>query len=141
MADIKTITLPNGSIYDLRDANAVPSTRTVNGKALSSDIELGYHIEYKEDTAVGKAKIGTAKTGTPNYTPSGDIEFDTNRVNTIVSINTNVSLSYFYSSTNYTLTLYNPNLSFQTTTSSIDVVTDIRFKGNGVTFEIKEDDE
>ena len=40
MADIKTITLPDGSTYNVKDANAVPSTRKINEKALSSDITL-----------------------------------------------------------------------------------------------------
>lgn len=59
MAEISKITLPNGDSYDLKDSavpswakaeskptytasevDAVPTTRTVNGKALSSDITL-----------------------------------------------------------------------------------------------------
>lgn len=48
MADISKITLPNGQNYNIKDStarnaanSAVPNTRTVNGKALSSDISLG----------------------------------------------------------------------------------------------------
>lgn len=48
MADISKVTLPNGKEYDLKDTtarnaanSAVPNTRTVNGKALSSNISLG----------------------------------------------------------------------------------------------------
>lgn len=48
MSEISKITLPNGKEYDLKDTtarnaanSAVPNTRTVNGKALSSDISLG----------------------------------------------------------------------------------------------------
>lgn len=48
MADISVIKLPNGNSYNLKDTtarsvanSAVPNTRTVNGKALSSDISLG----------------------------------------------------------------------------------------------------
>ena len=48
MADISAIKLPNGTSYNLKDTtarnaanSAVPNTRTVNGKALSSDISLG----------------------------------------------------------------------------------------------------
>lgn len=48
MADISAIKLPNGTTYNLKDTtarnaanSAVPNTRTVNGKALSSDISLG----------------------------------------------------------------------------------------------------
>ena len=48
MADISVIKLPNGNSYNLKDTtarstanSAVPNTRTVNGKALSSNISLG----------------------------------------------------------------------------------------------------
>ena len=48
MLEISKITLPNGKEYDLKDTtarnaanSAVPNTRTVNGKALSSNISLG----------------------------------------------------------------------------------------------------
>ena len=48
MADISKITLPNGQNYNIKDStarnaanSAVPNTRTVNGKALSSNISLG----------------------------------------------------------------------------------------------------
>lgn len=48
MADISAIKLPNGTTYNLKDTtarnaanSAVPNTRTVNGKALSSNISLG----------------------------------------------------------------------------------------------------
>ncbi len=48
MADISAMKLPNGTTYNLKDTtarnaanSAVPNTRTVNGKALSSDISLG----------------------------------------------------------------------------------------------------
>lgn len=48
MSEISKITLPNGEEYDLKDTtarnaanSAVPNTRTVNGKALSSNISLG----------------------------------------------------------------------------------------------------
>lgn len=48
MADISAIKLPNGTAYNLKDTtarsvanSAVPNSRTINGKALSSNISLG----------------------------------------------------------------------------------------------------
>lgn len=40
MADISKITLPNGSEYNIKDANAVPKTRTINGYDLTQNRNL-----------------------------------------------------------------------------------------------------
>lgn len=40
MADISKITLPDGSEYNIKDSNAVPKTRTINGKDLSQNRTL-----------------------------------------------------------------------------------------------------
>lgn len=42
MANISQIKLPNNTTYNIKDNQAVPNTRTVNGKALSSNISLDY---------------------------------------------------------------------------------------------------
>lgn len=40
MADISKVTLLDNQTYNLKDANAVPKTRTINNKSLTNDIAL-----------------------------------------------------------------------------------------------------
>ena len=73
MADISVIKLPNGNSYNLKDTtarstanSAVPNTRTVNGKALSSDISLGAgdvgaYTKKETDTKINAAVASTYK--------------------------------------------------------------------------------
>lgn len=73
MADISAIKLPNGTTYNLKDTtarnaanSAVPNTRTVNGKALSSNISLGAgdvgaHTKSETDTKINAAVASTYK--------------------------------------------------------------------------------
>lgn len=61
MADIKTITLPDGNTYNIRDENAVPTSRTINGKALSSNISLTASDvgALSDDTVITDEKLKT----------------------------------------------------------------------------------
>lgn len=73
MADISAIKLPNGTTYNLKDItarnaanSAVPNTRTVNGKALSSNISLsagdvGAYTKKETDTKINAAVASTYK--------------------------------------------------------------------------------
>lgn len=73
MADISVIKLPNGNSYNLKDTtarstanSAVPNTRTVNGKALSSNISLGAgdvgaYTKSETDTKINAAVASTYK--------------------------------------------------------------------------------
>ena len=73
MADISVIKLPNGTTYNLKDTtarnaanSAVPNTRTVNGKALSSNISLGAgdvgaYTKSETDTKINAAVASTYK--------------------------------------------------------------------------------
>jgi len=73
MADISAIKLPNGTTYNLKDTtarnaanSAVPNTRTVNGKALSSNISLGAgdvgaYTKKETDTKINAAIASTYK--------------------------------------------------------------------------------
>ena len=73
MADISTIKLPDGTTYNLKDTtarsmanSAVPNTRTVNGKALSSDISLGAgnvgaYTKSETDTKINAAVASAYK--------------------------------------------------------------------------------
>lgn len=73
MADIGAIKLPNGTTYNLKDTtarnaanSAVPNTRTVNGKALSSNISLGAgdvgaYTKSETDTKINAAVASTYK--------------------------------------------------------------------------------
>lgn len=73
MADISAIKLPNGTTYNLKDTtarnaanSAVPNTRTVNGKALSSNISLGAgdvgaYTKSETDTKINAAVASTYK--------------------------------------------------------------------------------
>lgn len=108
-------------------------------------LEFGYHpieVEFPEyeittatPNAVGTAVVGEAETDIPNYTPSGDINYDTNTIN--IETPNNISLSYIYS--NYKLYFYNPN----TTKNkyNISIPTNITFDGNGVQFAIQQKEE
>lgn len=74
MADISKVTLPNGKEYDLKDTtarnaanSAVPNTRTVNGKALSSNISLGAgdvgaYTKKETDTKINAAIASAGST-------------------------------------------------------------------------------
>ena len=73
MADISAIKLPNGTTYNLKDTtarnaanSAVPNTRTVNGKALSSNISLGAgdvgaYTKSETDTKISAAVASAYK--------------------------------------------------------------------------------
>ena len=73
MADISVIKLPNGNSYNLKDTtarsvanSAVPNTRTVNGKALSSNISLGAgdvgaYTKKETDTKINAAVASAYK--------------------------------------------------------------------------------
>lgn len=73
MADISAIKLPNGTTYNLKDTtarnaanSAVPNTRTVNGKALSSNISLGAgdvgaYTKSETDTKINAAVASAYK--------------------------------------------------------------------------------
>lgn len=73
MADISAIKLPNGTTYNLKDTtarnaanSAVPNTRTVNGKALFSNISLGAgdvgaYTKSETDTKINAAIASTYK--------------------------------------------------------------------------------
>ena len=61
MADVSAIMLPNGDTYNLKDAaERIITTETPN--------------------SVGSAVVGEARTGIPNYTPSGDIILQTQNI-------------------------------------------------------------
>ena len=145
MSDIKTITLPNGSTYDLRDSHCViatsasaglvqPDNTTIiinNNGEISTDLS-NLTITYEEITSVGLAKTGTAKTGTPNYTPSGQIDYTTG------SIDVSVTSTLNYSFSNYVLEITGVSAS-----ASVNgqVVTGINgFVGNGVHFIIEQEE-
>lgn len=85
-----------------------------------------YHISYEESNAVGSAVTGVATTGTPNYVPSGDIDY--------VAEDANVVASLVYGYDDYVL-------SFDMSTNfNHKIITQINgFKGSGVTFKIEED--
>ena len=82
MADISKVTLLNGDTYNLKDANAVPKTRTINGQTLSDDISL---------TAAGVGALpisGGTLTGalTLNADPTSNMQASTKQyVDTAVS--------------------------------------------------------
>ena len=73
MADISVIKLPDGTTYNLKDTtarsmanSAVPNTRTVNGKTLSSDISLGAgdvsaYTKSETDTKINAAVASAYK--------------------------------------------------------------------------------
>lgn len=91
-----------------------------------------YILTYDENVTVGIAEVGTAITGTPNYTPSGDIRYTTDTV----AEATSGELTYTYD--NYVLTI--TGMTF--TTTSKTVVTSVDgFEGNGVTFVIEKVEE
>ena len=82
-----------------------------------------YQIGYG-DNSVGSALVGTAITEEPNYTPSGDINVETEDVTVA---DTSINYSYY----NQTLQIYGVNA------KTISVPKKITFNGNGVTFKIE----
>ena len=91
-----------------------------------------YVLTYDEDSSVGIAVVGTAKTGTPNYIPSGQIDYTTGTV----SVSVAPTLNYSYS--NYILSITGVSASAST---NRQVVTGINgFIGNGVHFIIEQEE-
>lgn len=97
-----------------------------------------YTLTYDQNSSVGSAQVGTAVTGTANYTPSGDIKVVGTKKYTI---NVPASVSRSFSGSGYdngiwlslSVTLYNM--------SSVDILVpkDITFAGSGVNFIIERD--
>ena len=88
-----------------------------------------YHIALDPNTTTGTATTGTATTTDANYTPSGDILYETGEIEVTATLN--------YSYSTYVLSISGINA----TTSGSEVVTAINgFKGSGVNLIIEEDD-
>lgn len=84
-----------------------------------------YIIAYEESNAIGTAIVGTAKTGEPNYIPSGDIAY------TDEEVLCSGELDFNYNSNNATLSIYG----LKNIATNKPVVTSIdQFIGSGVTF-------
>ena len=93
-----------------------------------------YILDYDDLSSAGKARAGSAKARTPNYIPSGIVEHTTEDLDCVTSAN----LFLDYTSNLKLLRIYGIHLS----TSTKNVVTSVgEFKGNGVRFVIKEDEE
>lgn len=81
-----------------------------------------YILTYEESNAVGSAIVGTAKTGEPNYIPSGDIAYTTETVEMFGAID--------YSVNNNVLTINGiSGMTRKPVVTSVD-----EFIGSGVTF-------
>lgn len=88
-----------------------------------------YTLSYNENKTVGRAKVGTAKTGTPNYTPSGDIVVTTKTVDILTG-----ATLYGYEGAGYLL-----NIGVELTTTPTEIIDEVTFNGNGVHFTIERD--
>ncbi len=107
--------------YTAHDRSGAVITGTATG---GGPIEIG----YDELSSVGYAQVGTAVTGTPNYTPSGSVSYTTDTVGEA----TGGTLNYSYS--NYALII--SGVTVNSTPKS--VVTSVGgLNGNGVTFTAK----
>ena len=92
-----------------------------------------YVISYNENSAVGRAKVGSAKTGVPNYTPSGDVLQTMEELE--FAMGGSVTLDLRSSgNTLYISQFFSPNIVTKTVATSAPV-----FSGNGVHFVIEED--
>lgn len=87
-----------------------------------------YELTYDESVSVGYAKVGEAVTGTPNYTPGGEIAL-TKEAEEVIG---NVQLAYHL----FNSKLYIDGLTI--TNKQIQVPNGAMFTGTGVKFEIKE---
>ena len=117
----------NGTEYNIKDATA--------REALDNLEFPEYEITTATPNAVGTAIVGEAETDIPNYTPSGDINYDTDTIN--IETPNNINLSYNYS--NYKLYFYDPNTTKNN--YNISIPTNITFDGNGVQFAIQQKEE
>lgn len=95
----------------------------ITGTAVTGD----YILTYDENTTVGRAKVGTAKTGTPNYTPSGDVVVTTETLTVVTGARLTDDITG-----GYVLTL-----GVELTTKSKDFINSVAFNGNGVHFTIE----
>ena len=132
------IDLTDSTLSDPSDLMSGVTAYDRTGTLLTGTGQSGgdYILTYDDTSSVGRAKVGSAKTGTPNYTPSGDIHQTFETVQFVTSIPSAVSLSavvnngilYFYGIN------LNPVVAVKTVATSAPV-----FEGNGVHFVIKED--
>lgn len=115
------------------DYNDLENKPSLNGVTLQGDKSIT--IGYDESVSVGSAEVGTAVTGTPNYTPSGTVTGSVTTSQETFMSNGTVTLTGTYS--NYKLTL---GATFTPTTSTKSLVTGIgnlTFNGNGVKFAVE----
>ena len=113
---------------------------TLTGNKTTEDlgINLNYKLTYDELSSVGYAEIGEAKTGEPNYTPTGTVTGSvTTGAESFVN-GGNATLIYYHG--NYKL--YISGINFTPTTTTKNIVTGIgnlNFTGNGVKFAVEQE--
>ena len=141
-SDVPSVTLPKtgggtASFTDVTDTTATASDvaqgtyfYTAAGVRTAGTASSGGTIAVDSESQVGMAETGTALTGEPNYTPSGDIRLATQQA-TIIDT---VSLSTSYS--NYVLTIYG----ILTTSHAISVPTGATFDGSPVRLVIESEE-
>ena len=136
----KVETADGSTIIDITDTTAVADDVAAGkyfysasgARTLGTASEPDYILTYDENSSVGTAQVGTATTGTPNYTPSGDILCTKETINSVTSADFDLG----YSATFKTLTFYGITL----TSNAVDVVTGTTFSGNGVKFTIEKEE-
>lgn len=114
-----------GKTFHLASGVQSVGTRTGGGN---------YYITTESPNSVGTAVVGDAETGTPNYTPSGDIVLESESVE-VVADNT-AELTWNYA--NYKLSL---SVALTPIMATIPVPTRATFIGSGVNLLVKEETE
>lgn len=97
-----------------------------------------YTLTYDQNSSAGSAQVGTAVTGTPNYTPRGEINVTKRRYNVVNDFSGLRTVPDMHSYNNGMWLRY--DVVWNANTVSLDVIDDVTFNGAGVNFVIERDD-
>lgn len=96
-----------------------------------------YTLTYDQNSSVGSAQVGTAVTGTANYTPSGDISIINKKQTINIPTDINQYIGNVAYDNGYWMTY---NITYRVELIRILVPKNISFTGSGVNFIIERDD-
>ena len=141
---------PNGYVNASGAASAAP-VQSVNGETGDVTLDIpevpdwaketnppSYTLTYDQNSSVGSAQVGTAVTGTANYTPSGDISVTKRHYNVVNDISGLRNVSDRWSYNNGMWLRF--GIVWLANTVGLDVIDDVTFNGTEVNFTIERDD-
>ena len=97
-----------------------------------------YTLTYDQNSSVGSAQVGTAVTGTANYTPSGNISVTKRHYKVVNDISGLRNVSDRWSYNNGMWLRF--GIVWLANTVGLDVIDDVTFNGTEVNFTIERDD-